>query len=215
MRYLLLIALFFILGCSTKSPINNWQYQSVNSYKNFERYFLENRMNLASIELDRARSYASQSADLRTLARIELSSCALHVSVLFEYNCPRYDALKDLIDDKDLDSYASFLSDPLHVKEVSKLPAQYRSFAQSLSSSELSHINTKIQSISPLSSQMIAAALAQDHLNHKSIEKIITSASHHGFKYAVIRWLDFSLQKTSDPQIRESLLMKLKILKNK
>ena len=81
MKTTLLIVILFLSACSTKTPPNLWQYQANFAYKNFERYYLEDKLDLASIELSRARKSAKQSANLTTLAHIELSHCALHVAL--------------------------------------------------------------------------------------------------------------------------------------
>ena len=82
MKVILLSIMLLLLigGCSSERPPNMWQYKAHNSYQSFERYYLEYKIDLAAIELNRAREYASQSADLSTLAQIELSVCALKVA---------------------------------------------------------------------------------------------------------------------------------------
>ncbi len=214
MKIFFFISLFIFTACSTKTPINNWQYQSVANYKSFERYYLEGKLELASVELDNARSYASQSADFIPLARIELSYCALRVAMLETYSCPKYEALKPFIHLKSLEAYSSFLSGTLKTENIKNLPSQYQEFASAQLQNTPQKMMQSLQKIKPLTSQMIAASLSKKYLNETIIESIIQSASFHGYKYALIQWLEFQLQQTNDTKAQKLILQKIKIIKN-
>jgi hypothetical protein len=194
MRYFIIFIIFIFAGCSTKAPINRWQYQSVSSYKSFESYYLQNYLDLASSELQNARSYASQSSDLTTLARIELSYCALRVAMLETFSCPKYDELKGIINSKELNAYESFLSKKLKKDEIKYLPKQYRELAHIQIKTNKQNINQNIASIKPLTSKMIAASLERENIDINIIDTIIKDASFHGYKYALIQWLEFKSQ---------------------
>lgn len=213
MRLLIYIVfIVFVSGCSTKTPSNNWQYQSKNSYKNFERYYLENQTDLAAIEFSHARSYATQSADLTTLARIELSKCALKVAVLEPFSCKEYEDLRLITHDNELEAYYALLSKNTQQITISNLPPQYHRFASSLIKNDSENINTDISDITPLTSRMIAASIAVDSVNEATINKIIADASYLGYKHAVMKWLNLLIERTSEQDKREILIKKLNIL---
>ncbi len=206
------IFIIFVSGCSTKTPSNNWQYQSKNSYKNFERYYLEDQTDLAAIEFSHARSYATQSADLTILARIELSRCALKVAILEPFSCKEYDDLRLITHDNELEAYYALLSKNTQQITISNLPSQYHSFALSLIQNDSENINTYISNIVPLTSRMIAASIVVNSLNEATINKIIADASYLGYKHAVIKWLNLLIERTSDQDKRKILIKKLNIL---
>ena len=189
-----------------------WQYKTHNSYKSFEKYFLEYKLDLAAIELTRAREYASQSADLSTLAQIELSACALKVALLEPYTCQRFDALEDLIDSENLTAYKHFLQNTLSKKELNDLPEQYKDFAQSRLENDTKQIQTEVSKITPLTSKMIAASLIQDELSVALRKEILDEISFHGYTYGAITWLTFEINKTEDVAQKKQLQEKLKII---
>ncbi len=212
MRCFLISVIFIFFGCSTKTPVNNWQYQSVNTYKSFEKYYLQNHLNLASVELQNARTYASQSSDLNTLARIELSYCALRVAMLENFSCPRYEKLKALINSNELEAYEAFLSKTITKKQISSLPQKYKNIALAQLKDDKSDINEQIKNISPITSKMIAASLNLKYIDINIIDSIIDESSYNGYKNAVIAWLNLKLQHTTDKKKRDIIIRKLKIL---
>ncbi|MEA3521779.1 MAG: hypothetical protein U9R50_02260 [Campylobacterota bacterium] len=212
MKLLLILALLLFLGCSTKAPQNRWQYQSSSAYKNFENYYLKGHSALASMELDRARTYAKQSADLKTLARIELASCGLHVALLQAFTCKEYDRLKPLIVSDELESYEHFLSGKFTLNDIQNLPKQYQNFAKAQLSQNTKAINDALITITPLTSQMIAASLAQEYLSEKSIDTIVNQASYQGYRNGVIVWLSLQIERSSDTKKQAHLSQKLKVL---
>jgi hypothetical protein len=212
MRNLLIAALFIFAGCSTKVVDNKWQYQSYNSYTSFEKYLMQYKLELAAIELDRARSNAKQSANLDTLARVELSSCALHVALLEEFTCKNFVELKPLIDDKQLDAYYNFLSLEFNKDDISELPDQYREFAKAYLKSDTKAMNRAILSLKPLTSKMIAASLIKEKISQDVVRSIVDEASFKGYRYAVINWLNVEIDMCSDKDTRDILVKKLKII---
>ena len=189
-----------------------WQYKTNNSYKSFEKYFLEYKLDLAAIELKRAREYASQSADLTTLAQIELSSCALKVALLETYTCKRFDSLETLVNSKKLTAYKHFLQNTFNEEELSYLPDQYKEFAQSRLALDTKQMQAEISKITPLTSKMIAASLIQDTLSSELRKEILDEISFHGYTYGAIAWLTFEIERTKDEAKKKQLQEKLKII---
>ena len=189
-----------------------WQYKTHSSYKSFENYFLEYKLDLAAVELKRAREYASQSADLNTLAQIELSVCALKVALLEPYTCPRYDKLESLIDSDSLSAYKHFLQNTLNENELSVLPKQYRAFAQARVANDREEMLKVISKITPLTSKMISASLIKEKLSLELQEEILQEISFHGYTYAAISWLTFEIEHTNDVKKKRRLQQKLEII---
>ena len=189
-----------------------WQYKTHNSYKSFEKYFLKYKLDLAAIELKRAREYASQSADLSTLAQIELSACALKVALLEPYTCERFDTLEVLANSEKLSAYKHFLQNRLSEEEVSDLPKQYRAFAQARLDEANGQMQVEVSKIAPLTSKMISASLMQDRLTLKTREEILNEISFHGYTYGTIAWLTFEIEHTEDAAQRRQLMQKLEII---
>ena len=213
MKMALFIAtVLFISGCSTQSPPNRWQYQSTNSYKNFERYYLEHKTTLAAMEFDRARTYATQSADLRSLARIELSRCALKFALLEPFECREFENVSGLIEDEELSAYYAFLKGDISSQALPSLPLQYRKITAALAGNDRAELNRRVLEIEPLTSRMIAAAKVKGALEEATIEKIVHDLSHHGYKHGVIVWLDFWITRTQNDEKRRLLQHKRDIL---
>jgi len=189
-----------------------WQYKTHNSYKSFEKYFLEYKLDLAALELIRAREYASQSADLSTLAQIELSACALKVALLEPYICERFDTLEDLANSEKLSAYKHFLQNKLSEEEVSDLPNQYRAFAQARLNEDSVQMQTEVSKITPLTSKMISASLMQDRLTLETRKEILNEISFHGYTYGTIAWLTFEIEHTKDAVQKRKLQQKLKVI---
>ena len=204
--------LLLLVGCSSERPPNMWQYKAHNSYQSFERYYLEYKLDLAAIELDRAREYASQSADLSTLAQIELSVCALKVALLEPYTCPRFEHLERLVDAPALSAYNDFLQNTLSEKELDELPEHYRGFAQARLEDNRKQMLEEIANIEPLTSKMITASLIQEDLPPKLRQKILQEISFHGYTYAAIVWLTFEIDHTEDEHRKKKLQQKLKVI---
>jgi hypothetical protein len=201
-----------ISGCSTQSPPNRWQYQSTNSYKNFERYYLEHKTTLSAMEFERARNYATQSADLRTLARLELSRCALKFALLEPYVCAEFEKVAPLVDDPELRAYHAFLQGDVSPQTLTALPVQYRKIAAALGENDRAELNRRVLEIEPLTSRMIAAAKVKESLEEETIEKILDDLSYHGYKHGVIVWLDFWIKRTQSEEKRSELRHKRDIL---
>lgn len=209
---LFVFLILFVSGCSTKSPPNRWQYQTNASYKSFERYYLENNTDMAAIEFSRARSYATQSADLSTLARIELSRCGLKFAMLEPFSCKEYENLIHLTQDSELQAYYELLDGKISQESIATLPTQYQAFVSSMHRNNEIEMNREINKITPLTSRMIAAAMVIEHLDDPTIEGIIADASYLGYKHAVIVWMNVLIQRTSDQNKRKILREKVNIL---
>lgn len=212
-KYILLISsLLFITACSFTTPKNDWQINSINAYDSYKKYYLKGEDNLASTDIKRAVRYAKQSADLDTLARIYLSECALHVSVLEDDGCEKYKELDDLVTSDDLRSYYLFLQNMTTKEDIKYLPSRYQDFSSYVQKKEYANAQKEIEKMDDIVSKMISASLIKEDLDPKSIKSIIDEASFYGYKKAVINWMKFYETKVTDKNERDLINKKLKIL---
>lgn len=208
-----LLILFLILsGCSTPQPENKWQYDAAASCHDYQEHFLKNSLLRARSDLYRARHLASQSAHLHTRIDIELSVCAMELSVLNPGPCDIAEKLLRIEPNTEQLAYLHLLTSSLEPEETDHLPKQYRSFAQALLAQDPKKTNDALMTIEPLSSQLISSALAIELLDEKSLQKLVDGLSYHGYKNPLLVWLEIQIQKETDPQKRARLKAKLELL---
>lgn len=211
---LLACTLIFLSACSTSTPKNDWQIQSVNAYESHQKHFLQNDDSLSNIDLKRAIKYAKQSSDLTTLATIHLSKCALHVSVLEEDSCQEYLSLEPLVKDDKLHSYYLFLQNNYNQNDIKNLPSKYQTFATYKLQKNYVAVQKEILASDDIISKMIMGSLMKDSLHVSTVKSIIYKASFYGYKKSVISWMEFYRTKTTDLKEKNIIEEKLKILKD-
>ena len=211
-KTLFLILIFLFTGCSHPPAVNRWQYDAASSLHAYQEHFLQNHLLRAKSDLSRARSFASQSADLHTRIDIELSVCAMRLSVLEAGSCENASVLLQVDPDLSQSAYLHLLRSALKKEEIQGLPEQYKAFASAMIEEDTADINTRLKQIRPLSSRLVASALAQEHINDENIQELVTELSYHGYKNPLIAWLKFQMQKETDPQIKVRLKAKISVL---
>ncbi len=211
---LLTCTLIFLSACSTSTPKNDWQIQSVNAYESHQKHFLQNDDSLSYIDLKRAIKYAKQSSDFTTLATIHLSECALHVSTVQEDSCEEYVAIEPLVNDAKLHSYYLFLQNSYGIKDIENLPPKYQSFAKYKLHNDFEAAQKEILASKDIISKMIMGSLMKDSLYDKTITNIIDESSFYGYKKSVISWMEFYRTKTIDLKEKNIVEEKMKILKD-
>lgn len=211
---LTLLALFiFISGCSpTPVPKNKWQYDAVSSLNKFQMHFLQNQRDRAKADLSHARDFASQSAHLQTRINIELTACAMQLSVLQSSQCEGASLLLALEPSPSQLAYLHLLTSTLSEDEIDLLPNKYQDFAESLLSKDTDDINSALENIKPVSSRLIASALSIDIINDENIHSLINELSYHGYKNPLVVWLSVQMQKESDPKEKAKLKAKIAVL---
>ncbi|MBU0721769.1 hypothetical protein KJ877_10530 [bacterium] len=206
---------FLFLGCSFKTPPNQWQYDGTNAYESYKKNFLAANESLAKNDLARAVKHAKVSANLNLLARIYLGECALNLSVGIKSECTKYQNIKAVITDKELESYYRLLRLELHNIDISSLPKDYRDFARHVETSRYKQAAEDILAMENTSSKLLAAALIKEHLNNPLRYTLIETASFHGYKKAVLFWLNETKHHTLDGTEKEILSQKISILLSK
>ena len=209
---LFLIFIFIFAGCSQPPAVNKWQYDAVSSLQAYQEHFLKNRLLRAKSDLSRARSFASQSADLHTRIDIELTVCAMQLSVLNPTSCENASVLLQIDPEPSQLAYLSLLRSDLKEEEIKQLPEQYQAFGTAMIEANPAKINTRLEQIKPLSSRLIASALVQSHLSNKNLESLIAELSYHGYKNPLIAWLTVHMQKETDPEKKVRLKAKISVL---
>ncbi len=214
MRNLYIYILFIILfsGCSFSTPPNDWQYKSVNAFNSYTKNFLYSNDKIAKNDLQRAVSHAKNSANLNHLARIYLGKCALNISVGIDDRCQEYKDIKEIINSNTLDAYYDFLLSIITGKQIDKLPKIYQEFAWHMETKNFKKANTDILSMDRATSQILAASLLKNNIDKKSINKVIETASFHGYKKAVIFWLKKLKRITTDKKEVDKINKKISIL---
>lgn len=208
---LLFISLLLLSACSFKSPPNQWQYKSATAFDSYTTNFLSANDALAKNDLSRAIKHAKKSADLEMLARVYLGVCALNISVGIDDECKDYLLISDLVDDKSLDAYYSFITlKPKYL--VENLSSQYRDFALAIRERNFAKANSEIPTIDKATSKLLAAALIKDRLSEATRDEMINIASFYGYKKSILFWLNEAMLNAVDEDKRKNLSKKISIL---
>ena len=217
-----MIRLFFYLfmtlllsSCSLQTEPNQWQYKSVNAFDSYIKNFLQSNDTLAKSDLQRAVKHAKMSANLTSLSRIYLGQCALNISVGIKDKCDDYKNITELVNNHTLDAYYSFISLSIQNQQISLLPKKYQDFAFHLQSQDYSKANNDILQIKDATSQLLAASLIKENITIEVRQTMIDTASFHGYKKAVIFWLNEAKEATKNKSTKQILSKKIYILKSK
>ena len=201
-----------MFSCSSPEPENKWQYDAAGMCLNYQKHFLEAKDLRAALDLRHARESASHSAQLKTLIDIELTACAMELSVFSKYTCQEVSKLLELEPNKEQEAYYHLLMAQLKENEIPQLPNQYRDFAFSLLRGDTQTININISKMEPLSSRLVSAALAKDTIDDKNINELIQRLSFRGYKKPLLAWMYIQMQKEEDPEEKARLRQKIKVL---
>ncbi|MFT7860417.1 MAG: hypothetical protein ABXS93_05735 [Sulfurimonas sp.] len=206
-----LIALF-ITGCSFATPHDAWRYKSTNSFSSYQENFLSDNDVLAKNDLQRAVKSAKKSAQLEQLASIYLGKCALNISVGIDDKCQEYTELRELVEDKGLDSYYHLLVLEFQDMDPLELPQEYREFALELKQGNSKDAADEVMKIEKITSMLVAASLISDFLSHDDKKTLLDKASEYGYKKSVVFWLK-QMKKTAPKNDRRLIEKRLEILK--
>ncbi|WP_072681176.1 hypothetical protein [Arcobacter sp. LA11] len=212
--FIMTLFLFIVFqGCSFKSPQNQWEFNSSNSFNSYARYFLIDEEDLAQSDLQRAIKYAKQSANLEQLGRVYLGACALNKSVEQNNMCKNYIKIEEFIVSKELKIYFSMLVSEVKEEQIKYLPKQYRTFVNYKSLKKYDLAFESIKSMEQSSSKFIAASLIKDKLKKEQIKYLVEESSFLGYKKIVLFWLEYYYEIEEDLSEKEKIAKKIKILK--
>ncbi len=186
-KIIFILALLFS-ACSFKTPGNEWQYKSADAFHSYVKDFMSGEENLARADLRCAIKHAKQSADLTSLARVYLGKCALNISVGIEDKCEEYKSISHLVANEELSNYYGIIT------KTSRLPA------------------ITILDTTKATSILLNGALTKDTLNDEQRVKLLELASYHGYKKAVLFWLEESKKHTNDKTRKAFFQEKIRVL---
>ena len=179
-------------ACSYSKPKNAWQHQSANNFSEYTKHFLGDKKALAKSDLSRAVSNAKKSANLNTLARVYLGECALNISIGIEDKCSKYENIEGLVQDKELQEYYFYITGSLKKDECSL---------------------EDLFELENVKSQLLCASLIKNKLSKSDMKMLIETSSFHGYKSAVLFWLEQSKKYASDTELKK-INKTIKILQN-
>jgi len=181
MKKSILVALlvFLLSACSLSTPPDAWRYKSADAFSAYVEDFMSGDDALAHSDLQRAIQNAKKSADLSSLARIYLGKCALNISVGIEDSCSEYQEISNLVEDAKLQNYYEIIT------KKSALPAE------------------TILDTNRVTSVLLNAALTKETLSNTQRTKMLELASLHGYKKAVLFWLQESAKYSKEQVLKE------------
>jgi hypothetical protein len=199
-------------GCTTPQHEDSWRYDAAAATAAYGEGFLKEDWVMAQSEAIDAKRSARQSGDLLPLARFHLSQCALHHAIMADADCTEYLEIAAVEPSAEHDAYYAMLTKSLKKSQVSDLPYRYREFARAWLAQDQRWIRSAITALEPLQSKMVAASIALDYLDEPLIQSIIDGASHLGYRRAVIAWMRYLQEVTTDTSRKEHLQKKLDLL---
>lgn len=210
--YLVTILLFS--ACSLEPIPDLWKYKSANAFNSYTKNFFRSNEVLAKNDLKTAIEYAKVGADLTALSRIYLGVCALEISVGNKQACSNYKNIADVVNSDALDAYYGLIISDLQKEQITLLPKKYQNFALHSYTLDYEKANDDILEMKVVTSQLLAASLIKEKVTSKVRNKMIETASFHGYKKAVIFWLNEAKKATDDKYEKERLSKKISILKS-
>ena len=183
---LLITGLLF--GCTFKTPTNEWQYKSADAFSAYVKDFMQCEDGLAKYDLKRAVKHAKKSADLSSLARVYLGKCALNISVGIVDRCDEYKKISNLVDDEELFNYYGIIT-----KTSTQNP-------------------NDILDTNKATSILLNGALKKDELSSEERANMLEVSSFHGYKKAVLFWLEESKKHSEQEAQKEFFQQKIEAL---
>ena len=216
LKYLFLgISFFILVSCASPQAKNNWQYEAVRMTNAYQKHFLQAKISRANLDVQHAKKLSKQSANLQTLIDVELTICAMHVSILSPINCDNASTLLKVQPDLQQKAYLSLLNNSLDKQDIHLLPQQYQDFAKALKNTNSKYINKEINAMQPISSKLIASSLAQPYINNENISSLIKELSFLGYKNPLISWLQVQESRETKPQEKIRIRAKIEVLLSK
>ncbi len=207
--------ILFFNSCSINIPPNEWHYKSVYSYNSYTKNFLSQNDLLADSDLKTAISYAKQSADLTTLAKIYLGKCALNISVGIDDKCIEFTNISTITNDSALDSYYNFITKQNNKVITQDLDPKYQEFFDNVIKNEYSKAQKVIFTMQKPISKLLCASIIKENLTSKSRKKLIDISSYNGYKKSVLFWLEQSKIYEKNNEKKALIEKKISILKSK
>lgn len=207
-----LAVLMFSGACTGPQPLNKWQHDAVSVCNNYQTHFLQDKATRAALDLRHARELATRSAQLKTLLDIELTHCAMELGALNQHPCERAERILELEPNPSQYAYFDLLTAQLKEEDIALLPSQYHRFAKAFLRDDKMKVNEALEDLKPITSRLIASALAKESISDENVQALIEGLSFHGYKRPLLVWLDLQMQREEDTHKKAQLQKKISIL---
>ncbi|THU02051.1 hypothetical protein E9531_08645 [Lampropedia puyangensis] len=215
---LLLIASAWLAGCSNTPPTPVWQIQSSSALMAAQSAYLDGDQRIATLELNKARTQISRTADPLQLARLELHQCALQVASLDWQTCDAFTPLAASATAAER-NYAAYLQGlSLTAEAQQQLPPAQQAIA-GLNRIDAQSLQT-LQSIKDPLSRLVATATLSRRAQNSTPELMtlaIDTASQAGWRRPLLAWLLLQQQWAQAqhmPALAESTRLRIQILQS-
>ena len=205
MKYIFLLFILIFTGCSFKTPPDQWRADANSAAMQYQQNYLKDNLALAQKDYERAIEYAKTSAFIDTLARIELTRCALKIMHGKQQSCKELKDYSSVSKDPAIGAYQAMLEKNLSQNDLSNLPKRYRAFAKAFKQNNTAKSIEAMKQIDNPTSRLLAGALVRQNLTAKDVQQLIDMASYHGYKKSVMFWLEYKSSRFEDEKARTLL----------
>lgn len=176
-----IVMLLLICSCGSKQQIPEWKDKSSRQLESYKNYFLTDKESVLEPHFVRARKTVASSNDLNLLATVYLTSYALHVAVLDDFDDTDFLQINKLQPDSSAFAYYNFIKGNFSAADYMYLPSAYRSLLLLARNNDLLSAVREIKSISDPLSRIVACGVWVKYLPYDDnilLIAIDTSAEH-------------------------------------
>lgn len=123
--------------------------------------------------------------------------------------------IKELSNNKELEAYYALITNSMTQDDIKELPKTYQEFALNLLNKEYEKANQNILTMERSTSTLLAGVLLEGNIQTKTIEYLLQTSSHNGYKRSVLFWLNESLKYNQNQNEITQIEKKISILKTK
>ncbi len=198
--YATTLAVALLSACASTAPPPDWQANAFAALNRFTAAYLDGNLRVADAEFARATAEVSRSGRVDLLARLELVRCAVQTASLVWSSCSGFAALADGAGPTER-AYADFLRGRWERLDAALLPAHYQGLVaqaqrEAAAASSAPPASRLLQITDPLARLVAAGALLQkEQLTPEDTGLAVDSASHQGWRRALLAWLGVQLKQ--------------------
>ena len=195
-RLVLLMAWAALLlqGCSSTTPIPEWQLEAKGAMDRSVAAYLEGNTRIEMAELARARAQLSRTGRADLVAGAELLHCAARVASLVFEPCAGFETLRPDATEAQR-AYADYLRGQITPSKIALLPA-----TQQTAASRGAGDSSAQQGIDDPLSLLVAAGvlLESGKANPATLAQAVDTASSQGWRRPLLAWLGVQLKRATD-----------------
>lgn len=188
-KLLLAVVLALVVtGCATKEKYI-WKIDGQSYFETYQKYLFKGDYFKAKYYLKFAVKEAKNSSQLKDLATVYLSDCAMQRALFTNVECTQFDALESIVHSDTLTAYKHFIvSKKLN---ATKLPPRYQIAYKAIQARSTSLLLTQLQELQSIYTKAIVAFVAKQHNNIslEIIDYMIDEASQYGYQALMIEWM--------------------------